>query len=204
MRGTVDPGAPGGLRPRAPSGRPRGRVDPGCRARARHDPEQRARPAASSWAALRMKLLARCVGCRDGGHLDCDCRAAERLPRREQREGGHGSCASPRGRRSARSSSRRASSAPSGWSTGPDTELQSHYVTRHAAAPVRRIRLVRRVASSAAGQRSGCARSPIDAPLRTLRTLMTPPSSGTLERPRPRCGHGRVRAARSPHLRTLP
>jgi RNA polymerase sigma factor (sigma-70 family) len=23
--------------------------------------------------ALRMKLLARCVGCRDGGHLDCDC-----------------------------------------------------------------------------------------------------------------------------------
>jgi DNA-directed RNA polymerase specialized sigma24 family protein len=24
-------------------------------------------------AALRIKLLARCVGCRDGGHLDCDC-----------------------------------------------------------------------------------------------------------------------------------
>ena len=24
-------------------------------------------------AALRMKVLAHCVGCRDGGHLDCDC-----------------------------------------------------------------------------------------------------------------------------------
>ena len=48
VRGTVDPGAPGGLRPRAPSGRPRGRVDPGCRARPRHDPEQRTRPPASS------------------------------------------------------------------------------------------------------------------------------------------------------------